>query len=223
MRVLLTEDEAVMANLVSQALIEEGHHVEIVRTGERAIDAIREASYDLVLLDVMLPGLDGFSTCRRMRDHGAGMPVLMLTARDDVDDRVRGLDAGADDYLCKPFSLAELLARVRALLRRGPADFGARVALGDLVLDSGTLTLWRGEAGIELSPRECAIVELLMRERGRIVPRDRIISEAWPEGDEHRSNVLEVLIKRIREKIDRPFGTDSIQTVRGIGYRLRVP
>jgi two-component system OmpR family response regulator len=219
MRVLVTEDETVMANLVSQALTEEGHDVRVVGSGERAIDAVRESSYDLVLLDVMLPGLDGFSTCRRMRERGAGMPVLMLTARDDVDDRVRGLDAGADDYLCKPFSLDELLARVRALLRRGPADFGARVALGDLVLDAGTLTLWRAGVGVELSPRECTVLELLMRERGRIVPRDRIVANAWPRDEEPRSNVLEVLIRRIREKI----GTDSIQTVRGVGYRIRVP
>jgi two-component system, OmpR family, response regulator len=219
MRVLVTEDETVMANLVRQALSEEGHHVEVVASGERAIDAVRESSYDLVLLDVMLPGLDGFATCRRMRERGAGMPVLMLTARDDVGDRVRGLDAGADDYLCKPFSLDELLARVRALLRRGPADFGARVALGDLVLDAGTLTLWRAGVGVELSPRECAVLELLMRERGRIVPRDRIVAQAWPRDEEPRSNVLEVLIRRIREKI----GSEAIQTVRGVGYRIRVP
>jgi DNA-binding response OmpR family regulator len=219
MRVLVTEDESVMADLVRQALSEEGHDVELVASGERAIDAVRESSYDLVLLDVMLPGLDGFATCRRMRERGAGMPVLMLTARDDVGDRVRGLDAGADDYLCKPFSLDELLARVRALLRRGPADFGARVALGDLVLDAGTLTLWRAGVGVELSPRECAVLELLMRERGRIVPRDRIVAQAWPRDEEPRSNVLEVLIRRIREKI----GTEAIQTVRGVGYRIRVP
>jgi two-component system OmpR family response regulator len=219
MRVLVTEDETVMANLVRQALSEEGHDVEVVASGERAIDAVRESSYDLVLLDVMLPGLDGFATCRRIRERGAGMPVLMLTARDDVDDRVRGLDAGADDYLCKPFSLDELLARVRALLRRGPADFGARVALGDLVLDAGTLTLWRAGVGVELSPRECAVVELLMRERGRIVPRDRIVAQAWPRDEEPRSNVLEVMIRRIREKL----GAETIQTVRGVGYRIRVP
>ena len=219
MRVLVTEDETVMADLVRQALSEEGHCVEVVASGERAIDAVRESSYDLVLLDVMLPGLDGFATCRRMRERGAGMPVLMLTARDDVGDRVRGLDAGADDYLTKPFSLDELLARVRALLRRGPADFGARVALGDLVLDAGTLTLWRAGVGVELSPRECAVLELLMRERGRIVPRDRIVAQAWPRDEEPRSNVLEVLIRRIREKI----GTEEIQTVRGVGYRIRVP
>jgi two-component system OmpR family response regulator len=221
MRVLVTEDEPVMARLVSQALTEEGHVVEVVSTGERAIDSVRTAHYDLVLLDVMLPGLDGFATCRRLRDRGAGMPVLMLTARDEVDDRVRGLDAGADDYLCKPFSLPELLARVRALLRRGPAAFGERVALGDLVLDAGTLTVWRAGVAIELTPRECAIVELLMREHGRVVSRERIFALAWPDGEDPRSNVLDVLIRRIREKLDRPFGVDAIQTVRGVGYRIR--
>jgi two-component system OmpR family response regulator len=168
----------------------------------------------------MLPGMDGFSTCRRMRERGASMPVLMLTARDDVDDRVRGLDVGADDYLCKPFSLAELLARVRALLRRGRAEFGSRVAVGDLVLDSARYTAWRGTTPIELTARECAILELLMHERGRVVPRLDIVERAWPHGVDHRSNVLEVLIKRLRAKIDRPFGVDSIQTVRGVGYRL---
>jgi two-component system OmpR family response regulator len=221
MRVLVTEDEPTMAALVSQALREDGHEVHVVGSGERAIDALREQVYDLVLLDVMLPGLDGFATCRRMRERGATMAIVMLTARDDVDDRVRGLDAGADDYLCKPFSLAELLARVRAHLRRGAADFGSRVALGDLVLDVGSLTLWRADARIDLTPRECAIVELLMRERGRIVPRDLIFARAWPDGADHRSNVLEVLIRRIREKIDRPFGADSIETIRGVGYRMR--
>src|SRR5919198_6256062 len=148
MRVLVTEDETVMANLVSQALSEEGHDVQVVSSGERAIDAVRESSYDLVLLDVMLPGLDGFSTCRRMRERGAGMPVLMLTARDDVDDRVRGLDAGADDYLGKPFSLAELLARVRALERRGAAGFGTKIAVGPLLLDAAALVLFRDGARI---------------------------------------------------------------------------
>lgn len=211
-----------MARLVSQALTEEGHDVDLVTTGERAIDAIRETVYGLLLLDVMLPGLDGFATCRRMRARGATMPVLMLTARDDVDDRVRGLDAGADDYLCKPFSLDELLARVRALLRRGPGEFGSCVALGDLVLDSRSLVVWRGGVRIDLTLRECAIVELLVREQGRIVPRDRILERAWPEGVDHRSNVIEVLIKRIREKIDRPFGVNSIETIRGVGYRMRI-
>ena len=222
MRVLVTEDEPTMARLVSQGLVEDGHEVEIVATGERAVDAVRETVYDLVLLDVMLPGLDGFAACRKIRDRGATMPVLMLTARDDVEDRVRGLDAGADDYLCKPFSLAELLARVRALLRRGPGEFGSRVALGDIVLDSRSLALWRGGVRVDLTPRECAVLELLLREHGRIVPRNHILEQAWPDGVDHRSNVLEVLIKRIREKVDRPFGADSIETIRGVGYRLRI-
>jgi two-component system OmpR family response regulator len=220
MRVLVTEDEPEMGRLVAQALREEGHDVDLVTSGERAVDSLRDGAYDLVLLDVMLPGMDGFSTCRRMRERGASMPVLMLTARDDVDDRVRGLDVGADDYLCKPFSLAELLARVRALLRRGRAEFGSRVAVGDLVLDSARHTAWRGTTPIELTARECAILELLMHERGRVVPRLDIVERAWPHGVDHRSNVLEVLIKRLRAKIDRPFGVDSIQTVRGVGYRL---
>jgi two-component system OmpR family response regulator len=220
MRVLVTEDEPEMGRLVAQALREEGHDVDLVTSGERAVDSLRDGAYDLVLLDVMLPGMDGFSTCRRMRERGASMPVLMLTARDDVDDRVRGLDVGADDYLCKPFSLAELLARVRALLRRGRAEFGSRVAVGDLVLDSARYTAWRGTTPIELTARECAILELLMHERGRVVPRLDIVERAWPHGVDHRSNVLEVLIKRLRAKIDRPFGVDSIQTVRGVGYRL---
>jgi two-component system OmpR family response regulator len=223
MRVLVCEDEELMAELLHQALVEEGHAVDVVGSGERAIDAARTSAYDLVLLDVMLPGMDGFTTCRRLREHGAGMPVLMLTARDDVDDRVRGLDSGADDYLGKPFSLAELLARVRALLRRGPADFGGRVAVGDLQLDVATATAHRAGARIALTAREGAVLELLMREHGRVVTRDQILEHAWPEGADHRSNVIDVLVGRLREKVDRPFGAASIETVRGRGYRLRVP
>jgi two-component system OmpR family response regulator len=212
-----------MAALVSQALSEDGYDVDVVGSGEQAIDAVREHVYDLVLLDVMLPRLDGFATCRRLRDRGATMPIVMLTARDDVDDRVRGLDAGADDYLPKPFSLAELLARVRAHLRRGAVGYGGRVASGDLVLDVPGLVFWRGETRIGLTPRECGILELLLRDRGHVVPRHVIFGRAWPEGADPRSNVLEVLIRRLRDKIDRPFGADSIETVRGVGYRLRAP
>ena len=223
MRILVTEDDVKLAALLGQALTEADHEVRVVGSGERAIDALREDDYDLVLLDVMLPRLDGFATCKRMREQGAAMAILMLTARDDVDDRVRGLDAGADDYLCKPFSLKELLARVRALERRGPADFGARVAIGDLMLDTSQQVLWRGGERVELTRRECAVLEVLMREPGRVVRREQIERRAWPDGADHQSNVLEVLIKRLREKIDRPFGTDSIRTVRGLGYRLDVP
>jgi two-component system, OmpR family, response regulator len=219
-RVLVTEDDARMASLLGQALTEADHVVRVVGSGERAIDALSEDAYDLVLLDVMLPRLDGFATCRRMRERGATMAILMLTARDDVEDRVRGLDAGADDYLCKPFSLDELLARVRAVERRGPAGFGSRIAVGALMLDSAALSLWRDGSRVNLTPRECAVLEALMRDAGRVVRRERILAHAWPEGADHQSNVLEVLIRRIREKIDRPFGTESIQTVRGVGYRL---
>jgi two-component system, OmpR family, response regulator len=221
MRVLVTEDDARMATLLGQALIEAEHEVRVVSSGETAIDALGDDDYDLVLLDVMLPRLDGFATCRRMRDRGASMAILMLTARDDVEDRVRGLDAGADDYLCKPFSLDELLARVRALERRGPAEFGTRVTVGPLALDTAELVLLRDGERIDLTPRECAVLEVLMRAAGRIVRRERIMALAWPDDADPRSNVLEVLIKRLREKVDRPFGADSIQTVRGAGYRLQ--
>jgi two-component system OmpR family response regulator len=222
MRVLVCEDEDMMAELVRQGLAEDGHEVEVVTTGERAIDAVMQSAYDLVLLDVMLPGLDGFATCRRMRARGSGVPVLMLTARDDVDDRVRGLDSGADDYLGKPFSLAELLARVRALLRRGPADFAGRVAVGNLELDTATSTARRAGSQIDLTARELAVLELLMREHGRVVSRDQILEHAWPHGADHRSNVIDVIVGRLRDKIDRPFGAASIETVRGLGYRLRI-
>jgi two-component system OmpR family response regulator len=219
MRLLIVEDEGYMAKLLGRGFPEEGYATDIAESGSQALVTAASMEHDAAILDVMLPDVDGFELCARLRQSGWHVPVLMLTARDSVSDRVKGLDAGADDYLCKPFSLDELLARVRALLRRGPAAFGARVALGDLVLDAGTLTLWRAGVGVELSPRECAVLELLMRERGRIVPRDRIVAEAWPRDEEPRSNVLEVLIRRIREKI----GTESIQTVRGVGYRIRVP
>jgi two-component system, OmpR family, response regulator len=222
MRILVTEDDPRMASLLGQALTEADHEVRVVSSGEKAIDALGEDAYDLVLLDVMLPRLDGFATCRRMRERGASMAILMLTARDDVEDRVRGLDAGADDYLGKPFSLDELLARVRALERRGPADFGARITVGPMALDTGELVLLRDGERIDLTPRECAVLEVLMRSAGRIVRRERIMALAWPDDADPRSNVLEVLIKRLREKVDRPFRDDSIQTVRGAGYRLHV-
>jgi two-component system OmpR family response regulator len=222
MRILVTEDDPRMASLLGQALTEADHEVRVVSSGEKAIDALGEDAYDLVLLDVMLPRLDGFATCRRMRERGASMAILMLTARDDVEDRVRGLDAGADDYLGKPFSLDELLARVRALERRGPAEFGARITVGSMALDTAELVLLREGERIDLTPRECAVLEVLMRSAGRIVRRERIMALAWPDDADPRSNVLEVLIKRLREKVDRPFGDDSIQTVRGAGYRLHV-
>ncbi len=218
--VLIVEDEEHLRATLAYNLRKAGYDVQLAASGPEALARFDAAQPDLVLLDVMLPRLDGFATCRRMRERGGTMGILMLTARDDVEDRVRGLDAGADDYLGKPFSLEELLARVRAFERRGPAGFGPRIAVGELVLDTAALVLWRDDTRIDLTRRECAVLEVLMREAGRIVARDRIVAHAWPEGSDHRSNVLEVLIGRIRDKIDRPFGTETIETVRGLGYRI---
>src|SRR4051794_11285803 len=223
MRLLVTEDEPEMAALVRTALEEAGYAVDLADTGERAVDAVRAAHYDAIVLDVMLPGLDGFGTCRRIRARGVGAPILMLTARAAVDDRVAGLDAGADDYLAKPFSLEELLARVRALLRRGPAQVDRRIAVGGLELDRAELVARRGTATIALTPRECAILDLLMQRPGQVVTRGEILRSAWDEDATPGSNVIEVLVNRLRQKVDRPFGSDQIETIRGVGYRLRKP
>jgi DNA-binding response OmpR family regulator len=218
--VAIVDDEENIRETVSFALRREGYPVELYPHGLEAWRAFQDKLPGLVILDILMPEMDGLELCRRIRSLSESVPIIFLTSRDEELDRVLGLEIGADDYLCKPFSLAELLARVRALLRRGRAEFGSRVAVGDLVLDSARYTAWRGPTPIELTARECAILELLMHERGRVVPRLDIVERAWPHGVDHRSNVLEVLIKRLREKIDRPFGLDSIQTVRGVGYRL---
>ena len=177
--------------------------------------------YDAIVLDVMLPGLDGFATCRRLRADGVWVPVLMLTARDAVEDRVRGLDGGADDYLTKPFSLAELTARLRALARRGPIERPAVLSAGDLRLDPATREVWRGETAIELSAREFALLETFLRRPGQVLTQDQLLEAAWDLGFGPRSNVVEVYVRYLREKIDRPFDVHSIETVRGMGYRLR--
>jgi two-component system OmpR family response regulator len=173
------------------------------------------------VLDVLLPGLDGFEVCRRMRAERIWAPVIMLTARDAVEDRVRGLDEGADDYLTKPFSLNELLARLRALARRGPVERPAVIELGDLRLDPVTREVRRGEVEIVLSAREHALLEAFMRHPGQIFSQSQLLEAAWDVGYEQRSNVVEVYVRYLREKIDRPFGTRSLETVRGLGYRLR--
>jgi len=170
---------------------------------------------------VMMPGLDGFETCRRLRLDGVWVPVLMLTARDAVEDRVRGLDGGADDYMVKPFSLAELTARLRALVRRGPVERPTTIEVGDLRLDPGTREVWRGEAEIQLSAREFALLETFMRRPGHVFTQTQLLEAAWDLGYEQRSNVVEVYVRYLRQKIDRPFGVSSIETVRGAGYRLR--
>jgi two-component system OmpR family response regulator len=195
--------------------------VDIAAGGEEALRLVGATDYDAVLLDVMLPDLDGFETCRRLRAQGAWLPVIMLTARDAVEDRVRGLDGGADDYLTKPFSLAELLARIRALARRGPVERPAVLEVGDLRLDPATREVWRGERQVELSAREFALLETFMRRPGQVLTQLQLLESAWDLGYEMRSNVVEVYVRYLREKIDRPFGVESLETVRGVGYRLR--
>jgi two-component system OmpR family response regulator len=170
---------------------------------------------------VMLPGIDGFETCRKLRNDGVWSPVLLLTARDAVEDRVAGLDGGADDYLTKPFSLAELLARLRALARRGPVERPVVLEVGDLRLDPATHQVWRGEIEIPLSAKEFALLEAFMRRPGELLSRYQLLEHAWDYEYENRSNVVDVYVRYLREKIDRPFGANSIETVRGAGYRLR--
>ena len=221
MRVLVVEDEPKMARLVKRGLEEEGIAVDVAGRGEDAVWMAGSTEYDVVVLDVMLPGLDGFEVCRRLRADDVWTPVLMLTARDAVEDRVTGLDGGADDYLVKPFAFDELLARLRALARRGSAERPAVLEAGDLRLDPATRRASRGDAEIALSQKEYALLETLMRRPGVVLSRLQLLEHAWDDTYENRSNVIDVYIRYLRKKIDRPFGTDTIETVRGVGYRLR--
>jgi two-component system, OmpR family, response regulator len=220
-RVLVVEDDVRMAAAIRRGLRFEGLVVDIAVDGEQALRMVGAAEYEAIVLDVMMPVLDGFETCRRLRAEGVWVPVLMLTARDAVEDRVRGLDGGADDYLTKPFSLAELTARLRALSRRGPIERPSVLEAGDLRLDPATREVWRGAAEIELSAREFALLETFMRRPGQVFTQTQLLDAAWDLGYEQRSNVVEVYVRYLREKIDRPFGISSIETVRGAGYRLR--
>jgi two-component system OmpR family response regulator len=221
MRVLVVEDDVKMAVLVRRGLREEGLAADVAIRGEDALWMAKATEYDAVVLDVMLPGLDGFKTCRRLRDGGVWTPVLMLTARDAVEDRVAGLDSGADDYLPKPFSFDELLARLRAITRRGPVERPTILSVGDLRLDPATHRVWRGEAEIALSRKEFALLEAFMRRPGHVLSRFELLERAWDYEYENRSNVIDVYVRYLREKVDRPFGADSVETVRGVGYRLR--
>ena len=217
----MVEDDARMAAAIRRGLRFEGLVADIAGGGEEALRKAGATEYDAIVLDVMMPGLDGFETCRRLRAHGVWAPVLMLTARDAVEDRVRGLDGGADDYMTKPFSLAELLARLRALVRRGPAERPTVIEVGDLQLDPATREVRRGGEEIALSAREFALLETFMRRPGQVFTQLQLLEAAWDLGYEQRSNVVEVYVRYLREKIDRPFGVESIETVRGMGYRLR--
>ena len=221
MRVLVVEDERKLGELLRRGLGEEGYAADLADRGEEALWMAQAVSYDAIVLDVMLPGAYGFEICRRMRGNGVWSPVLMLTARDAVDDRVSGLDAGADDYLAKPFAFEELLARLRALTRRAPAERPPVLEVGDLRLDPAAHKAWRDDQELVLSAKEFALLELFMRRPGLTLSRTQLLDGAWDMAFESRSNIVDVYIRYLRGKVDRPFGRRSIETVRGVGYRLR--
>jgi two-component system OmpR family response regulator len=220
-RVLVVEDEKKLGELLGRGLREEGYAADVADRGEAALWMAQAVDYDAIVLDVMLPGVDGFDVCRRLRKDGVWTPVLMLTARDAIEDRVSGLDTGADDYLTKPFSFDELLARLRALTRRAPAERPAVLEVGALRLDPAAHRAWRGDHELDLSAKEFALLEVFMRRAGDALTRTQLLDGAWDLAFESRSNVVDVYVRYLRQKIDRPFGTDSIETVRGVGYRLR--
>src|SRR3954449_2934400 len=221
MRVLVVEDEIKMAGLLRRGLVEEGLAVDLADSGEDALIRASATDYDAIVLDVMLPGISGFDTCRKLRERGAWAPVLMLTARDSVEDRIAGLDGGADDYLTKPFSLAELSARLRALFRRQPSERPAVLEVGEITLDPASRRVTRNGTEVELSAKEFALLETFMRQPGRVLSRFHLLEHAWDYSYEQRSNIVDVYVRYLREKLDRPFGVESIETVRGSGYRLR--
>jgi two-component system, OmpR family, response regulator len=221
MRVLIVEDHVKLAGLIRRGLRKEGMAADVAGSGEDALGRAQATEYDAIVLDLMLPGIDGFEVCRRLREEGVWTPVLMLTARDAVRDRVAGLDGGADDYMTKPFSYAELLARLRALVRRGAIERPAELRIGDLRLDPARRRVWRGEVEVRLSPKEFSLLETFMRRPGEVLSRFQLLEHAWDYDYENRSNVVDSYIRLLRRKIDRPFGVETIETVRGVGYRLR--
>ena len=221
MRVLIVEDDLRMAAAIRRGLRAEGVVADVAAQGEDALWMAGSTEFDAVILDLMLPGIDGFETCRRLRVDGVWAPIIMLTARDAIEDRVRGLDHGADDYLVKPFSLLELLARLRALVRRGQAERPPALEVGDLRMDPATQQVWRGDQEIHLSQKEFVLLETFMRHPCEVLSKFQLLERAWDYDYENRSNVVEVYVRYLREKVDRPFGVESIETVRGAGYRLR--
>jgi two-component system OmpR family response regulator len=221
MRVLVVEDELRMASLIRRGLVNEGLAADVAGTGEDALWMAQARDYDAIVLDVMLPGINGFETCRSLRTKGVWAPVLMLTARDSVEDRVAGLDTGADDYLVKPFAFAELLARLRALARRGEPERPSVLEVDDLRLDPASRQVWRGGQEIALSAKEFALLETFMRRAGEVLSRLHLLEHAWDFAYENRSNIVDVYVRHLRRKIDEPFGRHSLETVRGAGYRLR--
>jgi two-component system OmpR family response regulator len=220
-RVLVVEDEVRMANVIRRSLVKEGLAADVANAGHDAIAMASMVDYDAIVLDVMLPGQSGFDACRILRERGIWSPVLMLTALDAVEDRVAGLDSGADDYLVKPFALAELHARLRSLARRGRPERPTVLRVNNLRLDPARHEVHRGNTTIKLSAKEFALLEALMRRPGEVLTRLELIESAWDMAYEIRSNIVDVYIRRLRRKIDEPFGASSLETVRGVGYRLR--
>lgn len=221
MRILIVEDEVAIATAVKRALAADGHAVDIVGDGRQALEWAATYPFDLVLLDVVLPGMDGFAVCSALRDAGVAASIMMLTALDDVQDRIAGLDRGADDYLAKPFSMGELRARIRALGRRRLEDRKPRIQIADLELDPATREVWRGDRAIHLTAREFALLELMARHPDQVFTRDRLIDTLWDADFAAESNVVEVYIRSLRRKIDEGRRDGLIETVRGTGYRMR--
>jgi two-component system, OmpR family, response regulator len=221
MRVLIVEDNVRMASAIRRGLKADGVIADVATKGEDALWMAGATDFDAIVLDVMLPGIDGFETCRRLREDGVWVPIIMLTAKDAVEDRIEGLDRGADDYLVKPFSLGELLARLRALARRGPVERPSVLEVGTLRMDPATRRVWRGDEEVHLSAKEFALLETFMRRPGEVLSQFQLLEHAWDYDYENRSNVVEVYVRYLREKVDRPFGVRSLETVRGAGYRLR--
>jgi two-component system OmpR family response regulator len=222
MRILVVDDEVKLARLLQRGLRQHGIATDVAGSGEEALVRARATLYDAIVLDVMLPGCDGFDVCRQLREEANWTPTLMLTALGDVDHRVRGLDGGADDYLVKPFSLEELLARVRAIARRGAAPRPSVLEVGDVRLDPSSRRAWHGSTELALTAREFSLLETFMRRPGVVLSRFELLEHVWDDSYENRSNVIDVYVGYLRDKLDRPFGTQTLETVRGAGYRLRV-
>jgi two-component system copper resistance phosphate regulon response regulator CusR len=220
LRILLVEDEPDAARMLAKGLREQTHAVDIAADGDAALELAYINSYDLIILDIMLPGKDGFEVCRELRGSGSAAPILMLTARDAVDDRIEGLDTGADDYLVKPFDFHEMLARVRALLRRGPMLRPDLIEIADMTIDTRSRQVWRAGAPVDLTAKEYALLEYLARRRGEVVSRSDIAEHVWDESFDPFSNLIEVYIQRLRRKIDEERDIKMIRTRRGEGYML---